>query len=156
MVRIFSSHPAELHPVHTHLLLLIRLPGNTKLANILHAKALQTRLDAEGVRITCLAPHPGIIKTAGTDVAVGRIPYIGWFFKNVITKFWGSWREGAMVVAFAAAAPEVVAQGEKYKGAYLTPESLPMPFTPSESARDARLREELYETTESILRELGL
>ncbi|KAJ7280145.1 NAD-P-binding protein [Mycena rebaudengoi] len=130
--------------------------GYSKLANILHIKALQTRLDAEDVRITCLTLNPGAVRTNGAEAAIATIPYLGWFLKNVVTPvFFGSIRQGGMAVAFAAAAPEVVGPlHDKYKGAYLTP--IGVIGTPSKSARDPRLREELYETTEMVVRELGL
>ncbi|KAJ7362538.1 NAD-P-binding protein [Mycena albidolilacea] len=131
--------------------------GHTKLANILHIKELQTRLDAEGARITCLAPHPGIITTPGTHRAMASAPLgLGWFLTRVVAPlFFKSSRAGAMPVAFAAAGPEVVgSQHDKYKGAYLTP--MDVITTPSKSAQDPRLQKELYETTERIARELGL
>ncbi|KAJ7731361.1 NAD-P-binding protein [Mycena metata] len=133
-----------------------RTYGNTKLANILHIKELQTRLDAEGVRITCLASHPGVITTAGTEGAMGAVPLLGWFLTGVVARlFFKSWRVGAMPVAFAAAGPEVVGtQHAKYKGAYLTP--MDVIATPSESARDSRLQKELHDTTARIVQELGL
>ncbi|KAF7354228.1 NAD-binding protein [Mycena venus] len=129
--------------------------GHTKLANILHIKALQTQLDAEGVRITCLAPHPGIIDTQGVQRALEAAP-LSWFLTRVVKPlFFKSSRHGAMPVAFAAAGPEVVGpQHERYKGAYLTP--MDVIATPSKSAQDPRLQKELYETTERIVRELGL
>ncbi|KAF7354217.1 NAD-binding protein [Mycena venus] len=129
--------------------------GHTKLANILHIKALQTRLTAEGVCITCLAPHPGIIATLGSHRAMESAP-LGWFLTRVIAPlFFKSSREGAMPVVFAAAGPEVIGpEHAKYKGAYLTP--MDVVATPSKSAQDPRLQKELYETTERIVRELGL
>ncbi|KAF7359881.1 NAD-binding protein [Mycena venus] len=130
--------------------------AHTKLANILHIKELQKRIDAEGVRITCLAVHPGVITTVGCDRALRVVPFFGWFLTGVVARlFFKSWRIGAMPVAFAAAGPEVVGpQHEKYKGAYLTP--MDVIARPSKSARDPRLQKELYDTTERIVRELGL
>ncbi|KAJ7303689.1 NAD-P-binding protein [Mycena albidolilacea] len=129
--------------------------GHTKLANILHIKALQTQFDAEGVRITCLAPHPGVIATPGVHRAIVAAP-LGWLLARVVERlFFKSSRCGAMPVAFAAAGPEVVGPKHKeYKGAYLTP--MDVIATSSKSAQDPRLQKELHETTERIVRELGL
>ncbi|KAF7333691.1 NAD-binding protein [Mycena venus] len=109
--------------------------GHTKLAKILHIKALQARLDAEGVRITCLAPRPGVIFTPGTRRAIEASP-LGRFPTR-----------GAMPVAFAAAGPEVIgSEHDKYKGAYMTP--MDVIATPSKSAQDPRLWKELYDNME--------
>ncbi|KAJ7167234.1 NAD-P-binding protein [Mycena crocata] len=127
----------------------------SKLANILHIKALQRRLDAEGARITCLTPHPGVIRTVGSEAVVGAIPYIGWLLRRVVTPLFGSWDKGAMAVAFAAAGKEVVGPKHvEYKGAYLMP--MGVITAPSSQALDVRLQEELWETTIKVVGELGL
>jgi hypothetical protein len=58
--------------------------------------------------------------------------------------------EGAMTSLFAAAHPVVWGEKERYKGRYL------MPFgvveSPSEDARDLRLAEELWRTSEVAVR----
>ncbi|KAJ7734103.1 hypothetical protein B0H16DRAFT_1467733 [Mycena metata] len=51
--------------------------GSTKLMNILHIKALQTRLDAENANITCLAVQPGGVATRGSASFMGSVPYCG-------------------------------------------------------------------------------
>ncbi|KAJ7661490.1 NAD-P-binding protein [Mycena polygramma] len=127
--------------------------GNSKLANVLHIKALQKRLTAEAVPITCLAAHPGAIKTVGSDGFVASIPYLGGFLKRFVAPLaFGPWRNGAMTVAYAAAGKEVAEQREKYSGAYLVPIAAIAP--PSKYAQDERLQKELYETTEKFIAEL--
>ncbi|KAJ6534274.1 NAD-P-binding protein [Mycena capillaripes] len=135
--------------------------AQTKLANILHIKALQTRFNAQSIPITCLSLHPGVIKTNGCDATVGGIPYIGGFITKFIAPMaFGTWRSGAMTVAFAAAGKDVVQdvgkenEKYKYKGAYLMPTA--SLATPSKAALDERLQKELYETTEKLIREMGL
>ncbi|KAF5368335.1 hypothetical protein D9758_002229 [Tetrapyrgos nigripes] len=111
--------------------------GNSKLANILHIKELQRRLNSESISITCIATHPGAIKT------------------NVLGPlFFAPWRKGAMTVGFGAAGKEVKEQSETYQGAYLAP--IAAITTPSKYALDERLAKELHETTENIVKELGL
>ncbi|KAJ7165982.1 NAD-P-binding protein [Mycena filopes] len=129
--------------------------GNSKLANTLHIKALQKRLDAEGVSITCLAAHPGPIKTIGSKDFLTGVPYLGGFIANYLGPlFFGSWRKGAMTAAFAAAGRKVVDQRERYRGAYLVP--VATLSEASSCARDERLQGELYDTTERVIREMGL
>ncbi|KAJ7775750.1 NAD(P)-binding protein [Mycena maculata] len=128
--------------------------GNSKLANILHMKELQKRLNTESVPITCIAVHPGRIATEGTTRFVSSIPYVGWLLNKFLKQmvFSAPWRHGAMTVAFAAAGKEVAAQREQYQGAYLVP--IAATATPSSFSRDERLQKELYETTEKIMSEL--
>ncbi|KAJ7499834.1 NAD-P-binding protein [Mycena latifolia] len=129
--------------------------GATKLANILHIKALQKRLSAEAIPITCLTLHPGAINTPGANNSVGTLPLVGGFVTKYLTPLlFGSWRSGAMTVAFAAAGKEVEAQREKYQGAYLVP--VGTIATPSKFALDERLQNELYETTEKSIKGMGL
>jgi hypothetical protein len=127
--------------------------GNSKLANLLHIKALQKRLIAESVPITCIAAHPGATKTVGLDRFFTSIPYVGGLLKKCVAPFFGSWRNGAMTVAFAAAGKEVVDKRETYQGVYMVPIATISPA--SKFGLDERLQEELYETTEKIISELA-
>jgi hypothetical protein len=129
-------------------------PGNSKLANVLHIKALQKRLIAESVPITCIAAHPGPVKSVGSDGFLTSIPFVGGFLKRYVGPlFFGPWRNGAMTVAFAATGKEVVNKRETYQGAYMVPIATISPA--SKFALDERLQEELYETTEKIISELA-
>ncbi|KAF8214827.1 NAD(P)-binding protein [Mycena galopus ATCC 62051] len=127
--------------------------ANTKLANILHAKALQRRLSAESIPITVISLHPGAIKTSGLNTYFSSIPYYGWLLTGLVAPlFFGTRREGAMTSAFAAAGKEVAREREKYKGAYLVRTAAIA--VPSSFARDERLQEELYETSQRLMMEL--
>ncbi|KAJ4498471.1 hypothetical protein C8R41DRAFT_864667 [Lentinula lateritia] len=136
---------------------------NTKLANILHLKHLQTRLNAESAGITCLVVHPGAVMTVGVTGFFQSIPFVGWFLKTFLAPlFLVSWKQGAMTSAFAAAGKEITAsrkstdeaERKKYEGAYLTP--IANISEPSTYAKDERLQRELYETTMEVLREIGI
>ena len=59
-----------------------------------------------------------------------------------------------MSSAFAAASKEVRREREKYQGVYLTP--VAKITTPSKYALDERLATELHQTTEEVLKDLGL
>ncbi|KAK7053761.1 NAD-binding protein [Favolaschia claudopus] len=127
--------------------------GLSKLANILHIKELQKRLIAESVPITCIAVHPGPVKTVGADGFLAGIPYFGGILKKYIGPLvFKPWRHGAMPVAFAAAGKEVLAQRESHRGVYIVP--VASVAQPSSYALDERLQKECYETTEQILAEL--
>jgi hypothetical protein len=140
------------HPLQ-HRLPAKGLPGNSKLANILHIKALQTRLSAEAVPITCLATHPGAVKTIGSEGFFASMPYVGGFLKSyVVPLFFKPWRHGAMTVAFAAAGKQVADERDRYRGAYLVPTA--SIATPSSFALDERLQTELYESTEAFVNEM--
>ncbi|KAJ7342583.1 NAD-P-binding protein [Mycena albidolilacea] len=129
--------------------------GHSKLANILHIKALQRRLTAASIPITCIALHPGAVRTAGSDgFLAANIPYLGGFLAKYIAPLvFHPWRYGAMSVAFAAAGAEVAEKRETYRGVFLVP--IAAIASPSEFALDERLQEECYETTEKIIAELS-
>ncbi|KAK7056097.1 NAD-binding protein [Favolaschia claudopus] len=122
--------------------------GNTKLAIILHIKALQKRLSHTS--ITCVSVHPGAITTAGGQKFVRSLPLVGWGVAKVLMPMvFGSWEEGALTVLYAA----VAGPRDGLRGEYVTPKGIEKP---SKEARDERLSEEVYETTERVVRELGL
>ncbi|KAF7331079.1 NAD-binding protein [Mycena venus] len=128
--------------------------GNSKLANVLHIKELQKRLTAESIPITCIAAHPGFVRTVGSDGFLSSIPYFGGFLKKFVGPLISTpWRTGAMTIAFAAAGKEVVEQREKYRGVYMVPIATIAPA--SKYAQDERLQKECYETTEKIIAELA-
>lgn len=63
--------------------------GQSKLANILHAKELQARMDAEGCNVTAVSLHPGAILSTNLSrhmsgsiwsmLAYGRVWWFGFF-----------------------------------------------------------------------------
>ncbi|KAJ7819762.1 hypothetical protein B0H14DRAFT_2519960 [Mycena olivaceomarginata] len=128
--------------------------GHSKLANVLHIKALQKRLTAASIPITCIAVHPGAVRTVGSDGFLANIPCLGGFLKNYIAPLvFHPWRHGAVSVAFAAAGTEVAEKREMYRGVYIVP--VAAIASPSKSALDERLQEECYETTEKIIADLS-
>ncbi|KAJ3995879.1 NAD-P-binding protein [Lentinula boryana] len=136
---------------------------NSKLANILHIKNLQARLNAQSSPITCLAIHPGAVMTVGVSGFLNSVPFFGWFLKVILGPlFLTSWTQGAMTSAFAAAGKEVAetrkskdeVERRKYEGGYLVP--VANVAEPSTYAKDERLQRELYETTIEVLGEMGI
>ncbi|KAJ3979623.1 NAD-P-binding protein [Lentinula detonsa] len=137
--------------------------GYSKLANILHIKHLQTRLNAESAPITCLALHPGTVMTEGASGFLNSVPFLGWFLKRFMGPlFFMSWKQGAGTSAFAAAGKAVAearkskdeVERRKYEGGYLVP--VAKISEPSTYATDERLQRELYETTMEVLGEMGI
>ncbi|KAF7323638.1 NAD-binding protein [Mycena kentingensis (nom. inval.)] len=121
--------------------------GQTKLANILHAKELQARFTARGIPVTCMAVHPGSLRTASSEGFWSMVPVVAplgqWIFSN------GAPRDGALVIAFAAAGRKVAEKRAEYAGAYVVPRG--KIGEQSATAMNTRLQKELWETTEEIL-----
>ncbi|KAJ3504852.1 hypothetical protein NMY22_g17784 [Coprinellus aureogranulatus] len=118
--------------------------GNAKLAMILWSRKLQEELrPSESLPngITVIALHPGVVDT---------VSFLGFIEPDV----------GSHTSVFAAAAKQVKEERERYQagwGAYLTDKPVPGSVVdPSEAARDDKLKEEVVETTEKFLKNLGL
>lgn len=126
----------------------------SKLANILHIKHLQDRLDSQQADITCISVNPAATATDNLSRWINSMPYLLGIVMRMISFFFASPREGAMNSAYAAASPEVKARVNEFKGAYLDP--VGRITTPSSCARDERLARELYETSLDITAELTL
>lgn len=125
------------------------------MANILHIKHLQRRLDAQDAQIICMAIHPGGVLTPNVQIFLNnRPPVLKQFFSIVLHMLFVPMRQGAMNSAHAAASPEVKAKAENFKGAYIDPVGKIVEASPA--ARDDRLGNELYDTTLEILKELKL
>ncbi|THH31082.1 hypothetical protein EUX98_g3100 [Antrodiella citrinella] len=83
----------------------------------------------------------------------------GWFLGAIYTwlthALTPSASQGAYTRVFAAVAPVVRAEGEKYEGAFLMP---PAQITKAiiKPADDPELARELWETTERLVKEIGL
>ncbi|CAL1709029.1 unnamed protein product [Somion occarium] len=129
--------------------------GRSKLANVLFTKELQRRLDEEGVPIIVLSLHPGGVDTDGNQAFIKRSSaLLRPLFKAVTALFFVAPSKGATSSAFAAAAPVVRAEPEKYKGVYLTEKATINSGTPD--ANNTELAKELWETTESLLKEIDV
>jgi NAD(P)-dependent dehydrogenase (short-subunit alcohol dehydrogenase family) len=137
--------------MHSRLLL-----GLSKLANILHIKELQRRLASEGYNnITCISLHPGTVFTpAVKKFCDDTVPYLGWLVSDITKMISLDEMKGSWTPSFAAAGVEIQNNRVQYKGAYLTPwKRIENPAT---QAQSEALAKELWETTESILRDLKL
>ncbi|OSD08182.1 NAD-P-binding protein [Trametes coccinea BRFM310] len=128
----------------------------SKLANILFAKEFQRRVDFEGIPITALSIDPGSVNTEGVykDPSL-RMPIIGPIFKLLFPRIFLTPTVGAYPSVFAAASPVVKEEKDKYKGACIVP-PCKLAVPPCPHAENKELAEELWNTTETILKKFAL
>ena len=116
--------------------------GYSKLANVLFAKELQRRLDAQGIPILSLSLHPGGVATNGAAGFLGGRD-------NDLFRASMSPADGALTPLYAAAHPAPREQVERYKGGFL------LPWGGLKEASEAGRSEEnaktLWETSERVL-----
>ncbi|KAK0197107.1 hypothetical protein F5146DRAFT_1108291 [Armillaria mellea] len=104
-----------------------------KLANVLFAKELQRRFDADGTNITVMSLHPGNVNT----------------FSYLLMRMLFMHPDiGAYTSVFAAASP-VIDTDPRYKGGYLQP--VAQLGEASKTACDPEVARELWQTTEKIV-----
>lgn len=119
--------------------------GYSKLANLLFARELQKKIDEHNVAAISVAVHPGGVKTSGAINFVGdQIDLLAGALEP---------EEGSITPLFAAAAPEVWEQKDKYKGSFLWPFGVVSPADESEDSKDPKLAEELWVTSKKVLKE---
>ncbi|KZT34504.1 NAD(P)-binding protein [Sistotremastrum suecicum HHB10207 ss-3] len=127
----------------------------SKLAQILYTRRLQNELQAASIPITCISVHPGDIKTASTLKGTeSKRWYIRIFTRLIVALFCQPAEYGGITPAFAAASKEIAENRDKFGGAYLIPYG--KISSGSEYARDDKLADELWTTTEQILMDLKL
>ncbi|KAG6811833.1 hypothetical protein H0H92_005630 [Tricholoma furcatifolium] len=120
----------------------------TKLANVLWTRELQRRIDISGADIICMAINPGTVNTFAS-----RTPFP--FIASILFALFFEVPEvGAYTSCFATSSPVIRANPERYKGAFVEPVGIVT--KPSEVARNDKLAEELWETTEIILTAAGI
>ena len=146
-------------PLSLSLTLTRNHPANSKLANILYAKALQTHLDAEGAPVTALAADPGWVLTEGVRAVPALSSPIGKLILALIRPLFYAPPEGAHSAVFAAASPTVHAEREQFKGALVVHNkvrggAVAAPLAPQGAS--AELAAELWRTTEEVVKSMGL
>ncbi|KAI3689534.1 hypothetical protein L2E82_47494 [Cichorium intybus] len=107
--------------------------GQSKLANILHAKELARRLKEEGANITVNALHPGVIATN-----LSRHSSFSACFYGVFSIFQKNVPQGASTTCFVALNPKV----KGVSGEYFADNNVAKPSGP---AKDAELAKKLWE-----------
>lgn len=130
--------------------------ARSKLALLLWTRALQKRLTAENVPIITLCLHPGTVDTEGNRRhmrdEVG--PVRRSIYKFLAATILLDSSKGATSSTFAASAPIVRAEADKYKGSYLN-ESGGFNKVPA-TGKDDALTEEFMGTAEALLKEIDV
>ncbi|XP_031504453.1 short-chain dehydrogenase TIC 32, chloroplastic-like [Nymphaea colorata] len=114
--------------------------GQSKLANILHAKELGRRLQEEGMNVTANSLHPGVIPTNITRY----IKPIGTFL-SLLQVFLKDVQQGAATTCYVALHPKVKGVSGKYFSD--CNESHPTPY-----GADADLAKKLWEFSEEMVK----
>ena len=108
--------------------------------------------------ITVIALHPGVIDTVSEGVPKVFKGIVKFLVRNLLG--FGDTDFGSRTSLFAAASKQVKDEREKYQagwGAYLHDAPVPGSVVdPSPAALDDQLKEDLVETTEKFLENLGL
>ncbi|KZT20991.1 NAD(P)-binding protein [Neolentinus lepideus HHB14362 ss-1] len=130
-----------------------RLYAYSKLANILYTKELQRRLDSTGSKILVTAIHPGSVLTEGT-IRMFASFYCGGFLNWLASLFFAIPVVGAYPSVFAAASHVVRRDADHYKGQYIVPGNSVKKT--SKDSENMTLAADLWETTQLLLKQLGV
>ncbi|GAA5824763.1 hypothetical protein JCM3770_007147 [Rhodotorula araucariae] len=123
--------------------------GQSKLANVLFAVALQERLQGDNIRVNSL--HPGVVNTS---LMRGPVASYGFFFRMIGSAqhhFLMTPDDGAKTQIYLAASPEV--DEKDYRGQYFVP--IATPAAPSAYGQDKELAEQLWKLSEDLVKQLG-
>ncbi|XP_010253253.1 PREDICTED: short-chain dehydrogenase TIC 32, chloroplastic isoform X2 [Nelumbo nucifera] len=114
--------------------------GQSKLANILHAKELSRRLQEEGINITVNSLHPGIIMTSlmRHSALLMKVLRLFTFY------FWKNIQQGAATTCYVALHPSVKGVTGKY---FLDCNEV----KPSTLATDCGLAKKLWDFSEKLI-----
>ncbi|KAI0717571.1 NAD-P-binding protein [Cerioporus squamosus] len=127
----------------------------SKTMQLMFTKDLQHRLDEAGIPILCIAPDPGPVRTEGVHAYTESVgPIVGALYRLIALLTFQTPAQGARSTVFSAASPIPRAQPNNYRGAFLG--SSCKVAKPSKTVQKTELRQELWDTTEKILREIGL
>ncbi|KZT68900.1 NAD(P)-binding protein [Daedalea quercina L-15889] len=121
----------------------------SKLANVLFTAELQRRLDGAGIPILAMSVDPGL------NDAASHASGISYIMSLLVRTLWTPPARGAFTSVFAAAAPDVRADAERYRGAFLQPPGR-IGTPPHPDARNPALARELWDTTERLLTGMGI
>ncbi|CEP09246.1 hypothetical protein [Parasitella parasitica] len=127
--------------------------GQSKLANILHAKELQRRFDAENVDITVTSLHPGSVATnlMSRHASLSTIVDMFWNMRNYRVslnerKFRKQVDVGASTNVYCAISPDVI-KGEFYSNNAVNTELL------NEQGNNPEMAKRLWDVTENMILE---
>ncbi|KAH7878248.1 uncharacterized protein C8R40DRAFT_1038546 [Lentinula edodes] len=126
--------------------------AHSKLLDILWTRSLQKHFNAASppIPIVAMSIHPG-----GVDTFSHNWP-LPWFWKPIVALAINDTEHGSYTSVFAAAAKVVRDEREKYCGAYLDNKPVGRIAVPSATARDDKLADDLWSSTMSLLKDLGI
>ena len=155
MARYGTSLKASSNAFFSTLIIIFILLAQSKLALLLWTRELQKRLTAEETPIIAICLHPGSVNTDGNQRHIAEAnAFVRPLFKVVTSLFFIAPTKGAVSSSFAAAAPVVRAEADKYKGSFLT-ETGGFNKVPA-TGKDDALAKEFWDTSEALLKEIGV
>lgn len=116
--------------------------GQSKLANILFAKELASRMKAENANVAAFSLHPGVIMT-NLQRHMGLMRSVFFFIKYFMKDI----PQGAATTVYAATDPEVV---KTHNGEYLADCKV---YKPSKAGRDVALAKSLWEESDRLIQQ---
>ncbi|KAI0333457.1 NAD-P-binding protein [Cubamyces sp. BRFM 1775] len=127
----------------------------SKMMQLMFIKELQRKLDAQDVPILCIAADPGAVNTEGVQAYAHSVgPLLSPIYTLIANLTFAKPTKGAYSTVFAAASSLPRKDSAKYKGAFLKNPGTHSSANPIGEKEE--LRVVLWETTERVLRDLGL
>ena len=125
--------------------------GQSKLANLLFARELQRRSDANGWGLLSIAAHPGIATTELTKSRPGQpVLRFNRFFDLISPLIGHSAARGALPILFAATAPDVIPGGYYGPQGFAGMRGPPGPARSSETSRNPEAANRLWRAAERL------
>lgn len=147
----YSSKEAWNHKFRWTLVPTLERYKYSKLAVHLSTNSLATRLSAANSKVMVLLVHPGAILSDGAIRSLKTLPFASLWIRLLGTMMYPQ-EQGAFTSVFAACAPRE--NPEISHGAYIFPPNVA--FRQAPAALDMGRQQQLFEVTESLLREIGI
>ncbi|CDO76361.1 hypothetical protein BN946_scf185011.g25 [Trametes cinnabarina] len=127
----------------------------SKLMQWMFIRELQHRFEQENIPIVCIAVDPGQVNTEGVRAYANSVgPILAPLYTLIANLTFSSPTKGAYGAVFAAASPVPREREKEYKGAFIRNSGAHASASPL--ADKPELRQELWDTTEKLLRDIGV
>ena len=125
--------------------------GQSKLANLLFARELQRRSEANGWGLLSIAAHPGIAITELTKSRPGQpVLRFNAFFDMISPLIGQSAAEGVLPILYAATSPDAEPGGYYGPQGFMDMKGLPGPARSSSISRDPEIAAQLWQKAEAL------
>jgi NAD(P)-dependent dehydrogenase (short-subunit alcohol dehydrogenase family) len=125
--------------------------GQSKLANLLFARELQRRSDANGWGLLSVAAHPGIAVTELTKSRPGQpVLRFNTFFEMISPLIGQSAARGALPILYAATSPDAEPGGYYGPQGFMDMKGPPGPARSSKISRDPKIAAQLWLEAETL------